>query len=171
MENNNSSYSTKEEFVNMITHGFGLILSIPAVIIMIIYARYNGTIWHIVSASIYGCSLILLYLASTAYHGTKDLKLKKRLNVFDHSAIYLLIAGTYTPFLLVTLRGTWGWSLFGIVWGLAIFGIFMKIMFSQRYKIVSAIAYVSLGWIIVIAAKPLSIILHQRDLGGFLPAV
>ncbi len=155
MENNSSSYSRREDLVNVITHGFGLLLSIPAAAVMIVHASLNGTVWHVVSFSIYGCSLIVLYLASTMYHHAKEPKLRERLNVFDHSAIYFLIAGTYTPFLLVTLRGRWGWSLFGIVWGLAFFGIFMKIVFSQRYKIVSALAYVLLGWIIVIAAKPL----------------
>jgi len=155
MTEENSKYSKREELINVITHGFGLFLSIPATAIMIIYASNHGNAWHIVSSCIYGFSLILLYLASTVYHGTKESKLKLRLNVFDHSAIYLLIAGTYTPFLLITLRGNWGWSLFGIVWGLTIIGIIMKILFSKRYKSVSAIAYVALGCIIVVAIKPL----------------
>jgi hemolysin III len=155
MENKSSSYSSKEEKINIITHGFGLLLSIPATIILIIYSCNHGTAWHIVSSAIYGSSLILLYLASTVYHSAKESKLRERLNVFDHAAIYLLIAGTYTPFLLITLHGGWGWSLFGIVWGFAIIGIVMKILFSKRYKAVSAIAYVSMGCIIVVAFKPL----------------
>jgi len=156
MEKNASNYSLKEEKVNIISHGLGLILSIPAALILVIYASLYGTIWHIVSFSIYGSSLVVLYLASTSYHASKDSVLRKKLNVFDHAAIYFLIAGTYTPFLMVTLRGNWGWSLFGVVWGLAIIGIFLKIFFSARYKFISALAYVLLGWIIVIAFKPLT---------------
>jgi hemolysin III len=155
MENNKKAYSDKEEALNTITHGIGLILSIPAVILLIFYSSINGTIWHIVSSCIYGSTLIILYLASTTYHGTKEPGLKKRLNVFDHSAIYLLIAGTYTPFLLITLRGAWGWSLFGVVWGIAVIGVFMKIFFAARYKFISALAYVLMGWIIIVAIKPL----------------
>lgn len=155
MEHIKPSYSNNEEKLNVITHGFGLLMSIPATILMIVYSNMHGTAWHIVSSCVYGSSLILLYLASTTYHVSKESKLRDRLNVFDHAAIYLLIAGTYTPFLLITLRGTWGWSLFGVVWGLAFIGIILKIMFAKRYKAVSAIAYVLLGSIIVVAIEPL----------------
>jgi len=155
MEEFAKDYSSKEEAINVITHGIGLILSIPAVVLLIVYASIDGTVWHIASSCIYGSTLIVLYLASTTYHGSKKPELRKKLNVFDHSAIYLLIAGTYTPFLLVTLHGSWGWSLFGVVWGFAFIGILMKIFFSSRYKIISALAYVAMGWIIVIAIKPL----------------
>ena len=155
MEEFAKDYSSKEEAINVITHGIGLILSIPAVVLLIVYASIDGTVWHIASSCIYGSTLIVLYLASTTYHGSKKPELRKKLNVFDHSAIYLLIAGTYTPFLLVTLHGSWGWSLFGVVWGFAFIGILMKIFFSSRYKIISALAYVAMGWIIIIAIKPL----------------
>jgi len=155
MEKKFPAYSPKEELVNTITHAFGLLLSIPGWVLLIIYSSLHGTVWHIVSFSIYGTTLVLLYLASTLYHGTKNITAKKKLNVLDHSAIYLLIAGTYTPFLLIVLRGVWGWSLFGIVWGLAILGIAIKILVAGRLKIVSATAYVLMGWIVVIALKPL----------------
>ena len=155
MTNYTPAYSVKEETVNVITHGLGLLLSIPALVLLIVYAIWHGTIWHIVSFSIYGSTLVTLYLASTLYHAARKPPIKEKLNIFDHAAIYLLIAGTYTPFLLVTLRGTWGWSLFGVVWGLAIVGVVMKFFFMSKYKVVSALAYVLMGWVIIIAIKPL----------------
>jgi hemolysin III len=163
MTNYTPAYSAKEEQVNVITHGLGLILSIPALVLLIVYASLYGTVWHIVSFSIYGSTLVILYLASTLYHAAKKPETKEKLNIFDHSAIYLLIAGTYTPFLLITLRGTWGWSLFGVVWGLAIIGVVMKFFFISKYKVVSALAYILMGWVIVIAAKPL---INGLDVAG-----
>ncbi len=163
MSNYTSDYSVKEEIVNVITHGLGLLLSIPALVLLIVYASLHGTVWHIVSFSIYGSSLVTLYLASTLYHAARKPKVKENLNIFDHSAIYLLIAGTYTPFLLVTLRGPWGWSLFGVVWGLTIVGVVMKFFFMSKYKVVSALAYVLMGWVIIIAVKPL---INNLDTGG-----
>jgi hemolysin III len=148
-------YTEKEELFNSISHGIGLLLSIPALILLVVFSCIEGSVWHIVSFSIYGVSLVTLYLASTLYHSAKRPEIKKRLNVFDHSAIYLLIAGTYTPFVLVSLRGIWGWSLFGIIWGLALVGIILKIVFEARHKIVSATAYVLMGLVIVVAIKPL----------------
>lgn len=112
-----------EELANTITHGIGVGLSIAGLVLLVVRAALYGDIWQVVSFSIYGSSLILLYLASTLYHGFQSKKIKEALRILDHSAIYLLIAGTYTPFLLVTLRGPWGWSLFGIIWGLALTGI------------------------------------------------
>ncbi|NJO90479.1 MAG: hemolysin III family protein [Chloroflexia bacterium] len=163
MSNYTPAYSVKEEIVNVITHGLGLLLSIPALVLLIVYASLYGTVWHIISFSIYGSTLVILYLASTLYHAARKPKRKENLNIFDHSAIYLLIAGTYTPFLLVTLRGPWGWSLFGVVWGLAFVGVVMKFFFMSKYKIVSALAYVFLGWVIIIAVKPL---INNLDTGG-----
>ncbi len=163
MSNYIPDYSVREEIVNVITHGLGLLLSVPALVLLIVYASLYGTVWHIVSFSIYGSTLVTLYLASTMYHAARKPKVKENLNIFDHSAIYLLIAGTYTPFLLVTLRGPWGWSLFGVVWGLAIVGVVMKFFFMSKYKVVSALAYVLLGWVIIIAVKPL---INSLDTGG-----
>jgi len=148
-------YSKKEEFLNVLTHGFGLGLSIIALILLVVFSSIYGTAWHIVSYSIYGVTLVTLYLASTLFHASKKEKTRLKLNVFDHSSIFLLIAGTYTPFLLVTLRGPWGWSLFGVIWGLAISGAVLKIFFTGRYDKVSTAIYVMMGWLIVIAIKPL----------------
>jgi hemolysin III len=148
-------YSPREEKWNVITHGIGLILSIVALALLVVNASLYGTVWHIVSFSIYGASLVVLYLASTLFHAAKNQETRNYLNIFDHSSIYLLIAGTYTPFVLVTLNGSWGWSLFGVIWGLAIGGMFFKLWFTGRYDKASAIAYVLMGLIILIAIVPL----------------
>ena len=149
-------YPKTEELLNVITHGLGFLLSIAAFVLLVVYASLDGDAWHIVSFSIYGFSLVTLYLASTLFHSARSPKLRKRLNVFDHSAIYVLIAGTYTPFLLVTLRGPWGWSLLGVIWGLAIAGVIFKLFFTGKYDVMSAIVYVLMGWIIIIAIKPMN---------------
>lgn len=148
-------YNRKEELLNVITHLAGLILSIAGLALLVTFASIYGTVWHIVSFSIFGSTLVLLYLASTLYHAAKKKQLRKRLNVFDHSAIYILIAGTYTPFCLVTLNGWVGWTLFGITWGLAIAGVTLKVFFTGRFNLLSTIGYVAMGWIAIIAAKPL----------------
>jgi len=150
------SQIVREEIANVITHGVGLALSVAALVLLVVFASLKGDAWRIVSFSIFGASLVLLYLASTLYHGASRPRIKLRLNRFDHSAIYVLIAGTYTPFTLVTLRGAWGWTIFGIVWGLAIAGIIYKIFFYKvKFRAVSAVIYLLMGWIIVIAIKPL----------------
>ncbi len=148
-------YPPKEEKLNIISHGLGLLLSLVALPLLVVFSSIKGDVWHIVSFSIYGSSMVVLYLASTLFHSSKKQNIRKRLNVFDHASIYLLIAGTYTPFLLVTLRGPWGWTLFGIIWGMAVTGIILKLFFAGRYNVVSAIAYVIMGWVIIIALKPL----------------
>lgn len=149
-------YRKSEEILNVVTHGLGFLLSIAALTILVVYASLRGNAWHIVSFTIYGISLVTLYLASTLFHMTRKQKLRNKLNIFDHSAIYFLIAGTYTPFLLVTLRGPWGWSLFGIIWGLAIGGLIFKLFYTGKYDYLSAIIYVLMGWIIIIAIKPMN---------------
>jgi hemolysin III len=143
-----------EEIANAITHGVGLLLSVAGFIVLLVFAALRGTAWHIVACSIYGVTLICLYAASTLYHAVISPRIKRALRIFDHSAIYLLIAGTYTPFLLVNLRGPWGWSLFGIVWGLAIAGILFKFWFVERFGFLSTAVYIGMGWLVVIAAKP-----------------
>lgn len=148
-------YTKKEEFWNVLTHGLGLALSVPALVLLIVYSSLYDSVWHIVSFSIYGTTLVILYLASTLFHSAKNKETRLKLNVFDHSSIYLLIAGTYTPFLLVTLRGPWGWSLFGIIWGLAIIGTIVKLFFTGRFDKISTAVYVLMGWLIIIAIKPL----------------
>jgi len=148
-------YTKKEEFWNVLTHGLGLALSIPALVLLIVYSSLYESVWHIVSFSIYGTTLVVLYLASTLFHSAKNKNIRLKLNVFDHSSIYLLIAGTYTPFLLVTIRGPWGWSLFGVIWGLAIMGTVVKLFFTGRFDKISTAVYVLMGWLIIIAIKPL----------------
>ena len=149
-------YSKTEEKINIISHGIGFLLSIAALSLLVTFASIDGTAWHIVSFSIYGASLVILYLASTAFHLARNQKNRNRLNVFDHASIYLLIAGTYTPFALVTLNGPWGWSIFGVVWGLAIAGIILKLFYTGRFNTLSTVLYVLLGWIILIAISPLT---------------
>ena len=158
-------YSRKEEILNVITHGTGLLLAIAALVLLVVFSSRYGSTWHIVSFTIYGATLVILYLASTLFHSVQKQPIRNYLNIFDHSSIYLLIAGTYTPFLLVTLNGPWGWSLFGVVWGLAITGVVLKLFFTGRYDIVSLVAYVLMGWIIVIAIVPL---VRNLPLGGLL---
>ncbi len=144
-----------EELANTITHAIGVGFSITGLVLLVVRAALYGTAWHVVSFSIFGASLILLYLASTLYHGFRSPRIKEIFRIFDHSAIYLLIAGSYTPFLLVTLRGPWGWSLFGTIWGLAIIGITFKLIFGPKYDILSTIFYLLMGWVVIIAIKPL----------------
>jgi hemolysin III len=143
-----------EEIANAITHGIGLLLSIAGFVVLLVLAALRGTAWHIVACSIYGATLICLYAASTLYHAVISRRVKRALRIFDHSAIYLLIAGTYTPFLLVSLRGPWGWSLFGVIWGLALAGVLFKFWFVERFAILSTAVYIAMGWLVVIAAKP-----------------
>ncbi len=148
-------YELKEEKLNIITHGIGILLSVVALFFLILKASIYGTVWHIVSFSIYGVSLLVLYTASTLYHKSQELKLRTKLNIFDHASIYILIAGTYTPFTLVTLNGKIGWWIFGITWFFGITGVILKLFFTGKYDRLSTIIYVLMGWIIVFAIKPL----------------
>ncbi len=148
-------YDPKEEKLNVISHGLGLVLSIVALVLLVVYSSIYGSNWHIVSFSIYGASLILLYSASTLYHYVQNPKWRQKLNVFDHAAIYILIAGTYTPFTLVVLKGWVGWTIFGVSWALAIFGVIFKLYFTGKYDKISTMAYVLMGWLIIFAIKPL----------------
>lgn len=145
---------TLEEIANTVTHGIGLLLSVAGFVVLLILAILRGTAWHIVACSIYGATLICLYSASTLYHAAVSPRLKHALRILDHSAIYLLIAGTYTPFLLLNLRGPWGWSLFGVIWGLALAGVLLKFWFVDRFHHLSTAVYVLMGWLVVIATKP-----------------
>ncbi|MEZ5424721.1 MAG: hemolysin III family protein [Pyrinomonadaceae bacterium] len=146
---------TVEEVANTLTHGFGLFLSVAGLILLIILAGFNADAWHIASAVIYGLSLTALYAASTLYHGATSPELKEKLRILDHCCIYLLIAGTYTPFTLVALRGSLGMGLFISVWAFALFGIIFKIFFHHRFRAASVISYLVMGWIGVIAVQPL----------------
>ncbi len=148
-------YPTTEEKINILTHGLGLLLSIAALVLLVIHASTHGTARHIVSFTIFGASLILLYSASTLYHYSQKPDIRRKLNILDHASIYVLIAGTYTPFTLITLKGWLGWTIFGITWGIAIIGVFFKLFYTGRFDKISTIAYVAMGWIIIFAVKPL----------------
>jgi hemolysin III len=144
-----------DELANSVTHGIGLGLSIAGFAALLVLAILRGGAWQIVSCAIYGVTLICLYVSSTLYHALPSRRVKRIFRIFDHSAIFLLIAGTYTPFLLVNLRGAWGWSLFGIVWSLAAAGIVFKTWFVDRHPVLSTGVYVLMGWLALIAVKPL----------------
>ena len=151
----NPRTSSYEEFFNSLTHGAGAFLSVACLTIMVIFASLHGSARHIVGCSVFGASLVLLYTASTLYHSTRSPHLKHIFKTLDHACIYLLIAGTYTPFTLVTLQGGWGWTLLGVVWGIAIVGIVFKIFFVYRFRTAATIAYILMGWLAVFAIKPL----------------
>jgi len=145
----------KEEIFNSITHGIGTILSIGALVILVILAVMKGNAWHVVSFTIYGSTLVLLYLSSTLYHSFTKKNLKNLFARFDHAAIFLLIAGTYTPFLLTVIRGTLGWTLFGIIWGVAIAGVVIRSVYLTRFRKLMVGIYVAMGWMFVVAVGPM----------------
>lgn len=144
-----------EEIANCATHGVGLALSVAGFVALVALAWAYGDAWHLASCGVYGASLVALYLASTLYHGARAPRTKKLFQALDHCGIYLLIAGTYTPFTLVTLRGPWGWTLFGLVWGIALAGILFRVLFGTRYRPLAVASYVMLGWLCVVAVKPI----------------
>ncbi len=147
--------STGEEIANAITHGIGALLAIAALVVLIVLAAMKGTVWHVVSFSIFGTTLVLLYFASTLYHSLTFTRARGLFHKFDHISIYLLIAGTYTPFCLTALRGWIGWTVFGIVWTCAIIGAVIKAISIGSKVRLSTILYVLMGWVIIIAIKPL----------------
>lgn len=157
------AYTVAEEIAHALTHGVGAIAAIVGLIFMLVWAVSYGDTFHIVSASIYGASLILLYLASTLYHAFPWPRVKAFFQQMDHAAIYVLIAGTYTPFALVNLRGAWGWTLLGIVWSIAIVGVIMEIAMKERKKWLSLTLYLGMGWMALIMIKPM---LDSVDPGG-----
>lgn len=148
-------YSTAEEIANSITHGVGLLLAMAGLATLVAFAVLRGTAWHIVGCSIFGATLVLSYLTSTLYHSIPSARAKSILRIFDHCAIFLLIAGTYTPLMLVNLRGPWGWSILGVVWGIATLGIVFKVTMLRKWTVVSVVLYVAMGWVVVVATKPL----------------
>ena len=146
---------TKDEIANALTHAAGVVASLAGGAVLITLAALNGSAYQIVGAAVFAASLVLLYSASTAYHTALSETARRRLKIFDHCAIYVLIAGTYTPLTLTVLRGPWGWTLFGIVWGLAVAGVIFKLFFTGRFPRVSTAIYIGMGWLVVIAAGPL----------------
>lgn len=166
-------YSPTEEKLNIWSHAFGIFLSIIALVLLIIKAVQQDNIWMMISFPIFGVSLILLYLASTLYHASKEPQKRFKLKVFDHAAIYVLIAGSYTPFTLVSLNGETGWLIFSMVWVMAFTGIILKLFFTGKFKIVSTAMYVLMGWLIVFYFQDLTASLHEKGvfyliLGGVL---
>ena len=154
MNQDRASALNLEEILNAVTHGIGTILAIIALCVMVVL--YNDVSeWHLMSGAIYGGSLVLLYLASTLYHSFTNEKLKSLFKFFDHAAIYILIAGNYTPFALIPLHGSFGWTIFGVIWSLAAIGILFKVFFVKRFKILSTICYLLMGWFAVFIMKPL----------------
>lgn len=154
----------REEVANSVTHGLGLLASLVGAVVLISLSIEQGEVWHVVSAAIYGATLVALYAASTLYHALKGTRARNVLRVLDHCAIYLLIAGTYTPITLVSLRGGWGWTLFGLAWGLAAAGIVFKILTAGRFAILSTVAYVLMGWLCIVALKPMFVLLSPGAL-------
>ena len=146
MEERLTFYDPLEEKLNVISHGFGLFLSVIALILLIYYSITAGTTLHVITFSIYGASLVILYSASTLYHYVQEPKLRYKLNIFDHAAIYVLIAGSYTPFTLNVMQGTLGWTLFSVIWAIAIIGVTLKLFFTGKFGFISTVAYVAMGW-------------------------
>lgn len=148
-------YYPHEEKLNIITHGIGMLLSVLATILLVRHALLYGSIVHLIGFSVFGTSLILLYSASTLYHSVQKIELRKKLRIADHASIYILIAGTYTPFALIILKGAAGLKILIAIWVLALLGIILKLFFTGKYNLLSTITYVAMSWIIVFAIKPL----------------
>ncbi len=155
--------SMGEEIANSVSHGVGLLGALIVTPILIVVASRHGGATGIVAASVFSATMIFMYLMSTLYHALPESRAKRVFNVLDHCAIYVLIAGTYTPFTLVVLGGGWGWSMFGVVWGLAIVGVVFKAVGRMRHPAISTTIYIVMGWLVVIAIKPLW---HQLPLSG-----
>lgn len=173
---NIENFTKGEEITNAILHGIGLGLAIAALVVLVVLAKIYGDIWYVVSFSIYGSTLVILYLSSTLYHSFPEGRVKNIFEIFDHSAIYLLIAGTYTPMTLISLRGSLGWSIFGIVWGIAIVGIVFKVFWVKKFVVFSTLLYIVMGWLIIIAIKPLLAAMNKMSIiflvsGGILYTV
>lgn len=158
------NYNPLEEKWNVYTHALGLLLSILGFFLLISKAFSEGDLVRIISFIVFGLSLIILYTASTLFHNSKDIEKRKQLNVFDHASIFILIAGSYTPFTLITLHGTLGWSVFAVVWSIALIGVILKLFYTGRFEKASTIAYVLMGWIVIIVIKP---IIENISIEGF----
>lgn len=158
-------YTLGEEIFHSVTHGIGAILSIAGLSVLVALAVARGNVYQILSFSVYGATLVLLYTASTLYHGARKPKVKRVFQIMDHAAIYLLIAGTYTPFLLVALRGVWGWTLLAVIWGLALTGVGLKVAFIRRFQKLAVLTYLLMGWLCVVAVKEL--LVHVPPTGLF----
>lgn len=145
----------RDEIANVVTHGIGAIFSVGAGAVLIALAALHAGTREMISVAIFSASLVLLYSASTLYHAATEPRARARLKVLDHCAIFILIAGTYTPFTIAAIRGGWGWSLFGVIWGMAVIGIVFKLFFTGRFKALSTAVYIGMGWLVVVALVPL----------------
>ncbi len=159
-----AQYTLGEEIAHCITHGAGALLAIAGLAVLTAFASLRGNAWHIVSVSIYGGTLVLLFTTSTLYHGITSPHAKAVLRHLDHASIFLLIAGTYTPFALVNLRGPWGWTILAVIWTLAVAGVLMQTHLIRRAKWVNALLYVLMGWLVVVAIKPLVVAVETGGL-------
>ncbi|MGY0692221.1 PAQR family membrane homeostasis protein TrhA [Virgibacillus sp. FSP13] len=158
------TYTKQEEIAHAVTHGIGVLLSIAGLVLLIVNASLNGSPWQIVSVTIFGVTMLFMYATSTIVHSLPDGKWKDIFQIFDHSSIYLFIAGTYTPLLLVHLRSEIGWILFGTVWGIAILGIIFKIFFVKKFLVLSTLFYILMGWLIVLVWGPLTAIMDENGI-------
>jgi len=159
-----ATYTRGEEIANSLTHGLGLLLSVAGLAVLVTFAALHSDAWAVTAGAIFGASLVMFYASSTLYHSLRAERPKQVVRVIDHAAIFLLIAGTYTPFMLVNLRGPWGWSLFGVVWGLAVVGITLKLFFTGRFRVLSTLIYLFMGWLVMVAIKPLAEALPRASL-------
>ena len=157
-----------EEIASALTHGLGAAAALAGGAVLITLAALYGDGWQLSAAIVFGITLLLLYVASTLYHAIQHPVVKGRLKVFDHCAIYLLIAGTYTPFTLIGLRDTVGWWLFAVIWALAFFGVIFKLFYTGRFELISTLVYIAMGWLIVVAAKPVMNALDPWTFGWLL---
>ena len=151
----NPKYSEKEEKLNVLTHAFGLLMSSIGLPFLVLKSFHFNGFWKPISIVIFGISLVILYAASTFYHASKDPKIRRKLNIFDHAAIYVLIAGTYSPFTIIVLEGSLGWIIFGCTWAFALVGIILKLFYTGRYDKLSTIMYILMGWQIILVINPL----------------
>ena len=157
--------SFREEVANALTHGLGAAAALAAGAVLITLVALHGDGWQLAGTIVFCVALLLLYVASTLYHAIPHPVAKARLKVFDHCAIYVLIAGTYTPFTLIGLRGAWGWSLFAVIWTLAVAGVVFKLFFTGRFKLVSTLIYIAMGWLVLVAIVPMTRALDAWALG------
>jgi hemolysin III len=151
-----ATHHPRWELANALTHGVGAVAAAAGATVLLVLASLHGDAWQVVGSAVFGATLVLLYTASTVYHAARTPRVKARLRMLDHCAIYLLIAGTYTPFTLVGLRGGWGWSLLGVIWALAVAGVVFKLFFIERFHRLSTALYVAMGWLVVVAAVPMA---------------
>ena len=157
-----ATYSPREELAHSFTHGLGVALSVVGLVLMVSFSHRYGDLVHVVSTAIFGFTLVLLYTSSTLYHSIRGVRAKQILRKFDHAAIFLLIAGSYTPFLLVTLHGAW--ILFFVVWGLAAIGVGLKFWYAGQFRVVSTLIYIGMGWLVMVVLKPLATALPHNGL-------